>query len=138
LSAAPRAARPQPLQPASLATWLQDKTAAGNPLPALVEGFNAQAQAYGQFRAALSATLHQVPTRFLDGLILQLSRQAGSPGRVWALLLFWLHAEHEMPLTDQALQLLSQELASITVSVRNDVNQALGQAAMAQATRAAA
>ena len=138
LAAAPRALRPQPLQPASLATWLQDKTAAGNPLPALIEGFNTQAQAYGQFRAALSATLHQVPTRFLDGLILQLSRQAGSPGRVWALLLFWLHAEHEMPLTDQALQLLSQELASIAVSVRNEVNQALGQAAMLQTTRAAA
>ncbi len=121
-----------------LAGWLGEPAAPGSPLLALVEGFNAQAQAYGQFRAALSATLHQVPTRFLDGLILQLSRQAGSPGRVWALLLFWLHAEHEMPLTDQALQLLSQELASITVSVRNDVNQALGQAAMAQATRAAA
>jgi len=138
LAAATRPVRPQPLQQASLATWLQDKSVSGNPLPALVQGFNTQAGTYGQFRAALSATLHQVPTRFLDGLILQLSRQAGSPGRVWALLLFWLHAEHDMPLTTQALQLVSQELASTPVSVRNDVNLALGQAAEPRTTRAAA
>ncbi len=138
LAAASRPMRPQPLQQASLATWLQDKTACGNPLPALVQGFNAQAETYGQFRAALSATLHQVATRFLDGLILQLSRQAGSPGRVWALLLFWLHAEHDMPLTAQALQLVSQELASTPVSVRHGVHLALDQAAEPQTTRAAA
>ena len=138
LVAAVRPQRPQALQPASLATWLHDRNAPGNPLPALVGGFNTQAEAYGQFRAALSATLHQVSTRFLDGLILQLSRQAGSPGRVWALLLFWLHAEHDMPLTAQALQLVSQELASTAVSVRNEVNLALAQAAEPQTARAAA
>lgn len=138
MAAASRLARPPALQQASLAAWLQDKTASGNPLPALVVAFNAEAETHGQFRAALSATLHQVPTRFLDGLILQLSRQAGSPGRVWALMLFWLHAEHDLALTEQALQLIAQELASTPVSVRNDVNMALGLAAEPRPTRAAA
>lgn len=130
--------RPPAPQQASLATWLQDKTATGNPLPALMGNFNHQAEAYGQFRAALSATLRQVPTRFLDGLVLQLSRQAGSPGRVWALLLHWLHTEHEFPLNGRALELLDQELGSVPVSVRNEVHAALALAAEPQASRQAA
>jgi hypothetical protein len=108
-------------------------------LPALVQGFNGQAQAYGQFRAALSATLHQVPTRFLDSVVLQLSRQAGSPSRVWALLLYWLHAEHELPLQSHALQLVENELASLPVNVRTEVQQALTlEAAPSPASRQAA
>ena len=136
---APRPARPQPPRHANLAFWLQEKAAPGNPLPVLVQGFNHQAQAYGQFRAALSATLHQVPTRFLDGVVLQLSRQAGSPSRVWALLLYWLHAEHELPLQAHALELVGRELASLPVSVRTEVQAALNQeAAPGPAARQAA
>lgn len=138
LPLAPRPLRPQPPRQASLATWLEDKAATGNPLPALVQGFNAQAGTHGQFRAALSATLHQVPTRFLDGLVLQLSRQAGSPGRVWALLLFWLHAEHDMSLSAQALDLVEQELAHLPVALRTEAHAALATAAMPQTTRHAA
>ena len=135
---APRALRPEPPRQANLATWLQDRTASANPLPVLVRGFNAQAEAYGQFRAALSATLHQVPTRFLDGLVLQLSRQAGSPGRVWALLLFWLHAEHDMPLGPQALALVEQELAQMPVALRTEIHNTLAAAALAPGERQAA
>lgn len=134
-----RPARPLPPRQANLAFWLQDKAAAGNPLPALVQRFNGQAQAYGQFRAALSATLHQVPTRFLDSVVLQLSRQAGSPSRVWALLLYWLNAEHDMPLQSHALQLVENELASLPVNVRNDLQQALAlEASLSAASRQAA
>jgi hypothetical protein len=132
------AGRPIPPRHADLATWLQDKSAAGNPVSALVQGFNAQASVRSQFRPALSATLHQVPTRFLDGLVLQLSRRAGNPGRVWALMLHWLHAEHDMPLNPQALQLLEQELATLPVAVRNEVNGVLHNAAEPQANRQAA
>ena len=121
--------RPQALQHASLASWLHDKTATSNPLTLLVQGFNQQAEAYSQFRAALSATLHQVPTRFLDGLVLQLSRQAGSPARVWALLLFWLHAEQDRPLQAQALLLVEQELAHLSVSLRTQLQATLNQEA---------
>ena len=134
----PRPSRPQPPRQANLATWLQDKTASANPLPILVRGFNDQAEAYGQFRAALSATLHQVPTRFLDGLVLQLSRQAGSPGRVWALLLFWLHAEHDMPLQPQALALVEQELAQMPVALRTEIHNSLAAAALAPGEKQAA
>lgn len=128
-----------PLAPQStLSGWLQHPCTPGNPLPALINGFNQQAGHYGQYRAALSATLQQLPTRHLDGLVLQLSRQAGSPGRVWALLMSWLHAEHELALTPLALQLLSQELAATPVAVRNQITQTLSQLAVAQAAREAA
>lgn len=131
--------RPQSLQQASLASWLQDKSTTANPLTLLVQGFNQQAEAYSQFRAALSATLHQVPTRFLDGLVLQLSRQAGSPARVWALLLFWLHAEQDRPLQAQALLLVEQELAHLSVSLRTQLQATLNQeAAQPLAVRQAA
>jgi len=103
-----------------------------------VQGFNAHAGAYGQFRGALSSTLHQVSTRFLETLVLQLTRQAGNPGRVWALLLYWLHAEHDLPLHAQALQLVEQELANLPVAVRAEVNAALGTAAIPVAARQAA
>lgn len=133
-----RPSRPQPPRQASLATWLENKAASGNPLPALIQGFNVHAETHGHFRAALSATLHQVPTRFLDGLVLQLSRQAGSPGRVWALLLFWLHAEHDMPLRAQALSLVEQELAHMSVTLRTEAHTALAAAASPLTTRHAA
>jgi Ca-activated chloride channel homolog len=123
---------------ADLAGWLSEPNAPGNPLSALVQGFNAHAGAYGQFRGALSSTLHQVSTRFLETLVLQLTRQAGNPGRVWALLLYWLHTEHELPLQAQALQLVEQELASLPVTVRAEVNAALSTSAMPVAARQAA
>lgn len=107
-------------------------------MPALIQGFNVHAETHGHFRSALSATLHQVPTRFLDGLVLQLSRQAGSPGRVWALLLFWLHAEHDMPLRAQALSLVEQELAHMSVTLRTEAHTALAAAASPLTTRHAA
>lgn len=131
-------ARPSPPRHADLPGWLASAQAANNPLTALVLGFNRHAGAYGSFRAALSATLHEVPTRFLDGLVLQLTRQAGSPGRVWALLLHWLHTEHELGLQPHALNLLEQELAATPVAVRNEVHAAFVRMATPTATRQAA
>ncbi len=121
-----------------LAGWLGEPKAPGNPLAALVACFNAQASQYAQFRAALSSTLQRTPTRLLDGLVLQLSRQAGNPGRVWAMVLHWLHAEHEFTLDSPALQLLTQELAGVPVAVRKSTLDALTQAALPQTTRQAA
>lgn len=131
-------ARLSPPRHADLPGWLASAQAANNPLTALVLGFNRHAGAYGSFRAALSATLHEVPTRFLDGLVLQLTRQAGSPGRVWALLLHWLHTEHELGLQPHALHLLEQELAATPVAVRNEVHAAFVRVATPTATRQAA
>lgn len=133
-----RTLRPAPARHADLAGWLSEPSAPGNPLAALVQGFEAQAGTHERFRAALSATLHQVPTRFLDSLVLQLTRQAGNPGRVWALLLHWLHAEHGWPLAEGALALLDQELAATPVAVRKQVFEALGAAAVPVHQRAAA
>ncbi len=138
VSAPASAARSAPPRHGDLGGWLAAPAAAHNPLAALVQGFNRQAGAYGNFRAALSATLHEVPTRFLDGLVLQLVRQAGSPGRVWALLLHWLHTEQELGLTSAALGLVEQELASTTVAVRREVHAAFVRAATPAAPRLAA
>lgn len=131
-------ARTAPPRHGDLSGWLASPDPAGNPLTALVQGFNAHAGAYGSFRAALSATLHDVPTRFLDGLVLQLTRQAGSPGRVWALLLHWLHTDRDLGLQPQALALVEQELAATPVSVRNDIHAAFVVAATPTVTRQAA
>lgn len=133
-----RPQRPQAPRQAGLAGWLEDPFSTGNPLQALVQSFNQFAPAYSQFRAALSATLQPLPTRQLDTIVLQLSRQAGSPGRVWALMLHWLHEEHGFALTPAAAQLVAQELATVPATLRTQVHQALTQAASAQATRAVA
>ncbi|MFM7025424.1 MAG: vWA domain-containing protein [Limnohabitans sp.] len=125
-------------QPAGLTGWVQHPGTPGNPLPALIDCFNRQAGRYAQYRAALSATLQQLPTRHLDSLVLQLSRQAGNPGRVWALLMSWLHAEHELTLAPEALQLISQELATTPVTVRNQITLTLTQLASVQEAREAA
>ncbi len=137
-SRAPTPARSAPPRHGDFGGWLVSPGADRNPLSALVQGFNRHAGAYGSFRAALSATLHEVPTRFLDGLVLQLARQAGSPGRVWALLLHWLHSEQTLDLTPQALALVEQELASTTVAVRKDMHAAFVRAATPSAPRLAA
>lgn len=121
-----------------LAGWLGAPLAPGNPLAALLECFDGQASQYAQFRAALSSTLQRAPTRLLDGLVLQLARQAGNPGRVWAMVLHWLHAEHEFTLHAPALRLLDQELADIPVTVRRDTVAALAHAALPAAGRRAA
>jgi hypothetical protein len=130
--------RPAPPRHADLAGWLSEPQAPGNPLTALVQGFNQQASNHARFRAALSGTLHQVPTRFLDSLVLQLARQAGNPGRVWALLLHWLHAEHAWSLSDPALALLAQELGSMPVAMRSQLCATLAQASVPMHPRAAA
>ncbi len=135
---APTPVRTAPPRHGDLGGWLATPGAAHNPLTALVQGFNRHAGAYGSFRAALSATLHEVPTRFLDGLVLQLARQAGSPGRVWALLLHWLHSEQALDLSPPALALVEQELASTTVAVRKDMHTAFVRAATPSAPRMAA
>ena len=83
-------------------------------------------------------TLRQVTSRFLDGLVMGLVPQAGNPGRVWALLLHWLHAEHELSLQPQALDLVQRELASLPVTLRAQVNSALDSEAQAVAQRHAA
>ena len=121
-----------------LAGWLGEPGAPGNPLTALVAAFNAQAGAYSQFRAALSGTLQGATAPWLNGLVLQLARRAGNPGRVWAMLLQWLHAEHDMPLSAKALQLLELELASVPVALRTEVHTALAEAAIPVAERQAA
>ncbi len=121
-----------------LAGWLGEPGAPGNPLTALVAAFNAQAGAYSQFRAALSGTLQGATAPWLNGLVLQLARRAGNPGRVWAMLLHWLHAEHDMPLSAKALQLLELELASVPVALRTEVHTALAEAAIPVAARQAA
>ncbi len=132
------APRPRPalVRQGDLAHWLAHTQANGNPLVALVQGFSAHASGYASFRAALASTLHDVPTRALDGLVLQLSRPAGSPARVWALLLHWLHAEHELPLAPDALALVEQELASLPLALRTQIGMAFASAA--QRPRAAA
>lgn len=144
--AAPRVALPPvpqllrhlPARHNDLAGWLSEPQAPGNPLAALVQHFNAQSGHYTQFRAALTVTLRQVTSRFLDGLVMGLVPQAGNPGRVWALLLHWLHAEHELSLQPQALDLVQRELASLPVTLRAQVNSALDSEAHAVAQRHAA
>ena len=121
-----------------LSGWLSEPAAPGSPLRSLVEGFNRQAGGYRQFRAALSSCLQRLPTRLLDTLVLQLARQAGNPGRVWAMLLHWLHSEHELHLSHHALELVEQELASVPLSVRNQTHAALSAAARPVAARQAA
>lgn len=133
-----RSLRGTPPRHADLAGWLSEPHAPGNPLTTLVQGFNAHAGAYGQFRAALSSSLREVSTRLLDGLVLQLMRRAGNPGRVWALLLYWLHTEHELALHAQALQLVEQELASLPVALRNELTAALAHAVQTPVARHAA
>ena len=130
--------RAAPPRHADLAGWLSEPHAPGNPLTALMRGFEAQAQSHEQFRAALSGTLQQLPTRFLDAWVLQRARQAGNPGRVWALLMHWLHAEHGWPLHAQAQALLTQELGGIPVAVHQQIRAALAQAAQPTPARVAA
>lgn len=135
--------RPAPASstPARVHAWpgpVSAPATGGHPIEQLVRQFNAQAPAYRQFRAALSATLQRVPTRTIDGLVMQLARQAGNPARVWALLLHWLHAEHELPLQAHALALVEQELHSVPVAQRNEVHALLAAAVQPQATRRAA
>ena len=107
-----------------------------HPLAALVQQFNQQAPAYQQFRAALSATLQRCATRSVDGLVMHLARQAGNPGRVWALLLHHLHAEQQLALADAALSLVERELANLPASLRQSLHAQLLAAAPGQ--RAAA
>lgn len=104
------------------------RPASANPMITLVQAFNQQAAGYQQFRAALSATLQQTPALMVDGLVMQLARKAGNPGRVWALLLYLLHAEHELLLQSHALQLVEQELASMPLVLRSEVNSTLAAA----------
>ena len=137
-SPVPQLLRHLPARHNDLAGWLSEPQAPGNPLVALVQHFNAQSGHYTQFRAALTVTLRQVTSRFLDGLVMGLVPQAGNPGRVWALLLYWLHAEHELSLQPQALDLLQRELASLPVTLRAQVNSALDSEAQAVAQRHAA
>ena len=137
-SPVPQLLRHLPARHNDLAGWLSEPQAPGNPLVALVQHFNAQSGHYTQFRAALTVTLRQVTSRFLDGLVMGLVPQAGNPGRVWALLLYWLHAEHELSLQPQALDLVQRELASLPVTLRAQVNSALDSEAQAVAQRHAA
>jgi len=140
----PATALPRPVQASAhsaparrhtdLAGWLTEAHTPGHPLVVLVQQFNTQAKQYPQFRPALSTTLRQVSARFLDGLVMHLSRQAGNPARVWAMLLYWLHAEHGFSLQTQALDLIEHELASVPVTARTQVHAALDHAASAVAT----
>ncbi len=102
-----------------------DRAVPADPMAALVHQFNQRARAYRLFRAALAATLPRVATRQFDGLIMQLARRAGSPARVWAVVLYWLHAEQSLPLQDHALQLVEDELASLPVALRSEVHAVL-------------
>lgn len=97
-------------------------TAPIHPMAVLVHQFNQRVATYTVFRAALAATLPSVPTRQLDGLVMQLARKAGNPARVWAMLLYWLHAEQSLPLNAHALDLVEQELASVPVGLRSEAH----------------
>lgn len=128
--------RPLAKNPAS-----QSSTAtrnAGHPMAALVHQFNQQAAAYTVFRAALAASLPSVPTRQLDGLVMQLARKAGNPARVWAMLLYWLHTEQSLPLKSHALALVEQELANLPVALRSQAHALFASAVTAPAVRQAA
>lgn len=132
----------RPRRPA-MATDLARQSAPGSaapphPMAHLVQQFNQQAKGYRLFRAALAATLPRVPARQLDGLILQLSRRAGSPARVWAMLLHWLHTEQSLALQAHALALVENELASLPVALRSEVHAALAVTMAAPALREAA
>lgn len=127
-----------PLRQRDLAGWLAHPQAPGNPLQALMSTFNAQSQERSLYRAALSGTLQRVSTRLLDGLVLELSRQAGNPGRVWAMVLDWLHKAHDWPLSSLARALVDGELATIPAAVRSSTLAALERAALPQARREAA
>lgn len=129
------AVTPMPKRPSTRA-----RPASANPMVTLVQAFNQQAAGYQQFRAALSATLQQTPALMVDGLVMQLARKAGNPGRVWALLLYFLHAEHELLLQGHALQLVEQELASMPLVLRSELNSTLAAAPLVvqQTTRRAA
>lgn len=128
---------PKVTSPDAPATVLPLRPAApAHPLAILVQQFNQQAPAYQQFRAALSATLQRCATRSVDGLVMHLARQAGNPGRVWALLLLHLHADQQLVLADAALGLVERELASLPASLRQNLHAQLLAAAPGQ--RAAA
>ena len=128
---------PKVTSPDAPATVLPLRPAApAHPLAILVQQFNQQAPAYQQFRAALSATLQRCATRSVDGLVMHLARQAGNPGRVWALLLHHLHADQQLVLADAALGLVERELASLPASLRQSLHAQLLAAAPGQ--RAAA
>jgi len=70
--------------------------------------------------------------------VMQLARQAGNPARVWALLLHWLHAEHELSLQAHALQLVEQELQSVPAALRKDIHVLLAASVLTQPMRQAA
>lgn len=127
--------RPAQVRQTDLPHWLSHPQAPGNPIVALVHGFDAKAGAYGSFRAALASTLHSVPTRSFDGLVLQLSRTAGSPARVWALLLHWLHHERGMCLGTPALTLVEKELDSVSPTQRQQIGQVFAGLAGEASTR---
>ena len=124
---------PKVTSPDAPATVLPLRPAApAHPLAILVQQFNQQAPAYQQFRAALSATLQRCATRSVDGLVMHLARQAGNPGRVWALLLHHLHADQQLVLADAALGLVERELASLPASLRQSLHAQLLAAAPGQ------
>ena len=100
--------------------------------------FNAQAAQRTQYRSALAATLQAVPTRWLDGLVLHLARQAGSPAKVWAMVFDWLEKDHDWTLSAPAKALLARELTSLPATVRNSTLAALRQAALSPTLRQAA
>ena len=131
----PAVPRSNAAQPITLSDWLQHPGTPANPVTGLVAAFNRQAGAYGQFRAALSSTLKQVSTRHLDPLVMQHTRLAGNPARVWAMVLYWLHIEHGQPMDTHALHLVEQELAHVPLSVRGQIHAALGAAAQAAVSR---
>ena len=62
----------------------------------------------------------------------RLARQAGNPGRVWALLLHHLHTEQQLALADAALGLVERELASLPASLRQSLHAQLLAAAPGQ------
>jgi len=103
-----------------LGGWLLEPDRPGHPVHALVRAFNAQATDYVLFRAALGATLQALATPLFNPLVMQLSRRAGNPARVWAMVLHWLHAQHGHALSEHALTLIETELGSVPLGVRKE------------------
>jgi len=134
----PSLLRKTAVPPLDLADCLARTRSADHPLGKLVTSFNAQAAQRTQYRSALAATLQAVPTRWLDGLVLHLARQAGSPAKVWAMVFDWLEKDHDWTLSAPAKALLARELTSLPATVRNSTLAALRQAALSPTLRQAA
>lgn len=115
----------QALRAMDLASCLAEPTHPQNPLQALLRQLQTDAHQGDGWRPTLVRALRAVPTSGLDGLVMHLSRTAGSPARAWALLLHWVHHEQHWPLDAHLLALLQDEVQATSAASRVSVTQVL-------------